>query len=172
MTTALVPHLVGGVRLSATGTTQHTIFNPATGAELGRVPLDALDAADAAVSAAAAAFPAWSETPVGERVQCLFRYKAILEARADEVARVLVAEHGKTMGEARGSVRRGIDCVEHACAAPVLMMGRTLPQIAVSSSFCRTAAEGGVGIDSSVDRLPLGGCVGITPVNFPVMVPL
>jgi len=172
MASSTVPHLVRGAKLEAGGSTRHPISNPASGESLGSVPLDAVDAAEAAVAAAAAAFPAWSETPVGERVQCLFRYKSILEARVDDVARVLVAEHGKTMGEARGSVRRGIDCVEHACAAPVLMMGRTLPQIAVSSSFCRTAAEGGVGIDSSVDRLPLGVCVGITPFNFPVMVPL
>ncbi|MSR19255.1 MAG: CoA-acylating methylmalonate-semialdehyde dehydrogenase, partial [Phycisphaerales bacterium] len=113
-----------------------------------------------------------SETPVGDRVQSLFRFKALLEARIKDIAALLVAEHGKTTAEAMGSVRRGIDCIEHACAAPVLLMGRTLPQIAVSSSFCRTALEGGVGIDSAVDRYPVGVCVGITPFNFPVMVPL
>ena len=91
---------------------------------------------------AASAFEAWSQTPVGDRIQHLFRYKTILEDHAEELAAILVREHGKTMGESVGSVRRGIDCIEHACAAPVLMMGRTLPQIAVSSSFCRTEDEG------------------------------
>src|SRR5204863_4579540 len=133
---------------------------------------DSIRSAEAAVQAALEAFPKWSATPVGERCQVLFRYKQILETHFEELAGMIVAEHGKTMAEARGDVRRGIDCVEFACAAPVLMMGRALPQIAVSSSFCRTSDEGGVAIDSAAERVPIGVCVGITPFNFPVMVPL
>jgi malonate-semialdehyde dehydrogenase (acetylating)/methylmalonate-semialdehyde dehydrogenase len=147
-------------------------INPGTGEAVSSVVLDDVGAADRAVAAASAAFPKWSSTPVGDRIQCLFRYKALLEKHVDELAEIIVQEHGKTTGEAIGSVRRGIDCIEHACGAPILMMGRTLPQIAVSSSFCRTEDDGGVGIDSSVDRLPLGVCVGVTPFNFPMMVPL
>ncbi len=172
MTTATVAHFVDGAHFTDAGSTQRTVMNPATGEAIAQVAMDALVAADAGVAAAARAFPAWSETPVGDRIQHLFRFKTILEANAKDLAAILVREHGKTTAEALGSVRRGIDCIEHACAAPVLMMGRTLPQIAVSSSFCRTKEEGGVGIDSTVDRLPLGVCLGITPFNFPVMVPL
>ncbi len=148
------------------------VTNPATGEPIGHVPGGAGGIADQAVASAKAAFPGWSNTPVGDRVQCLFRYKQILEANISEIADIVVAEHGKTKAEAVGSLRRGIDCVEYATAAPVLMMGHTLPQIAVSNSFCRTEDEGGVGIDSQVDRVPLGVCVGITPFNFPVMVPM
>lgn len=165
-------HLIGGDAHSDSGTVQRTNINPATGETVSIVPLDAIDAADKAVAVALEAFESWSQTPVGDRIQHLFRYKTILEEHAEELAAGLVLEHGKSMGESMGSVRRGIDCIEHACAAPVLLMGRTLPQIAVSSSFCRTEDEGGVGIDSSADRLPLGVCVGITPFNFPIMVPM
>ena len=172
MTTATVAHFIDGAHFTDAGSTQRNVMNPATGEAIARVSMDALVAADAGVAAAARAFPGWSETPVGDRIQHLFRFKTILESNAKDLAAILVREHGKTTAEALGSVRRGIDCIEHACAAPVLMMGRTLPQIAVSSSFCRTKEEGGVGIDSTVDRLPLGVCLGITPFNFPVMVPL
>jgi len=147
-------------------------FDPASGESTSTAPLDSLRAADDAVQAALDAFPGWAATPVGDRVQPLFRYKQLLEANIKELADLVVREHGKTRAEAVGSVRRGIDCVEFACGAPQLMMGRTLPQIAVSTSFCRTEDQGGVGIDSTVDRVPLGVCVGITPFNFPVMVPL
>ncbi|MHC5023734.1 MAG: CoA-acylating methylmalonate-semialdehyde dehydrogenase [Planctomycetota bacterium] len=146
--------------------------NPASGESLGQVPMESIASADAAVRAASDAFDSWAATPVGERCQHLFRYKQLLEDQFEELAALIVREHGKTLGEARGDVRRGIDCVEFACAAPSLMMGRSLPQIAVSSSFCRTEDEGGVGIDSAADRVPIGVCVGITPFNFPIMVPL
>jgi len=167
-----LPHLIAGERRRSATTNERKNLNPATGEPVSSVPLDDVDAADRAVKAAAAAYPAWAATPVGDRIQHLFRYKFILESHINELAEIIVQEHGKTTAEAIGSVRRGIDCIEHACGAPILMMGRTLPQIAVSSSFCRTTDEGGVGIDSSVDRLPLGVCVGITPFNFPLMVPL
>lgn len=148
------------------------MIDPATGDAIASVDLAPMRSAEAAVAAAGRAFPAWAATPVGERCQALFRYKALLESHFDELARMIVREHGKTLAEARGDVRRGIDCVEFACAAPTLLMGRSLPQIAVSSSFSRESDGSGAGIDSSVDRVPLGVCVGITPFNFPVMVPL
>lgn len=150
----------------------HAVINPATAETIAQVDLESIRAAEDAIAAAREAFPAWSAMPVGDRCQFLFRYKQVLESHFEELAGMIVKEHGKTMAEARGDVRRGIDCVEHACAAPVLMMGKTLPQIAVSSSFCRTEDKSGVGIDSALDRVPLGVCVGITPFNFPVMVPL
>jgi len=166
-------HLIAGTRRTDMGGASARInTNPASGEQVSRAPLDEVRAAEDAVQAALRAFPAWSSTPVGDRVQHLFRYKAILEKSIDELVSIVVREHGKTRAEAIGSVRRGIDCIEFACAAPALIMGRTLPQIAVSTSFCRTEDEGGVGIDSSVDRVPVGVCLGITPFNFPVMVPM
>ncbi len=150
----------------------YPVRNPATGEVIAHTDLESRRSAEAAVQAAQEAFPAWSNTPVGDRCQFLFKYKQVLEDHFQELADLIIKEHGKTMVEAKGDVRRGIDCVEYACGAPTLMMGRTLPQIAVSSSFCRTEDTSGVGIDSTVDRVPLGVCVGITPFNFPVMVPL
>ncbi len=170
-----VDQFIAGQRTqpAATATSKtHPVINPATGETLALAELDNIRAAEAAVAAATEAFPAWSATPVGDRCQFLFRYKQVLEDHFEELALSIVKEHGKTKAEANGDVRRGIDCVEYACGAPTLMMGRTLPQIAVSSSFCRTEDKSGVGIDSTVDRVPLGVCVGITPFNFPVMVPL
>jgi malonate-semialdehyde dehydrogenase (acetylating)/methylmalonate-semialdehyde dehydrogenase len=168
-----VDHFIAGQRVPDTSTaTAHAVLNPATGEQLGLVPMSSIEMADRAVAAASAAYEDWANTPVGDRVQCLFRYKQILEQNIGDIADIVVAEHGKTKAEAIGSLRRGIDCIEFASAAPLLMMGRTLPQIAVSTSFCRTEDEGGVGIDSQVDRVPLGVCVGITPFNFPVMVPM
>lgn len=173
MATFQAEQFIAGERVSE-GDAGETIpvLNPATSEALGRVRMDAVDAADRAVAAAKSAYPAWAAMPVGDRVQYLFRYKQLLEDRFEELASLIVAEHGKTLAEAKGSVRRGIDCVEYASSAPVLMMGRSLPQIAVSSSFCRTEDEGGIGIDSSADRMPIGVCVGITPFNFPLMVPM
>jgi malonate-semialdehyde dehydrogenase (acetylating) / methylmalonate-semialdehyde dehydrogenase len=167
-----LPHFIANSHVYADTSNQRINNNPGTGEPVSSIPLDDIESAEKAVQAAAIAFQDWSSTPVGDRIQPLFKYKTILEQHVDELAKIIVEEHGKTTNEAIGSVRRGIDCIEHACAAPLLMMGRTLPQIAVSSSFCRTEDEGGVGIDSSVDRLPIGVCVGITPFNFPMMVPL
>ncbi len=172
MSTPIAEHVIAGARVRDTSASTQPVINPATGQPVALTPMSSAEMADRAVAAASAAFPAWSETPVGDRVQCLFRYKQILEDNINDIADVVVQEHGKTKAEAIGSLRRGIDCVEFATAAPVLMMGRTLPQIAVSTSFCRTEDEGGVGVDSQVDRVPLGVCAGITPFNFPVMVPM
>lgn len=154
------------------GQATHPVRNPATGEILAETDLDTLGSARAAVEAAKRAFPAWSAMPVGDRCQILFKYKQLLEEHFDELAMSIVREHGKTFAEGKGDVRRGIDCVEFACSAPTLMMGKSLPQIAVSTSFCRTEDQSGIGVDSAVDRVPLGVCVGITPFNFPVMVPL
>jgi malonate-semialdehyde dehydrogenase (acetylating)/methylmalonate-semialdehyde dehydrogenase len=165
-------HMIDGVRVEPmeAGATFANV-NPATGEVLAEVPLDGGAAVDAAVASAAAAFPAWSQTPVGERCQVLFAYKQVLESHFDELTDLIVMEHGKNVLEARGDVRRGIDCIEYACGAPSLMMGRTLPRIAVSSSFSREREEN-IPLDSTMERLPLGVCAGITPFNFPIMVPM
>ncbi len=173
MTPDTVPHLIDGRPVAApAGAAARTNLSPVDQKPVSATPMDSNDACERAIQAAARAFPAWAATPVGDRVQCLFRFKHLMESHAAALADSVVREHGKTRAEAMGSVRRGIDCVEFACGAPALLMGRSLPQIAVSTSFCRTEDQGGVGIDSAVDRVPLGVCAGITPFNFPVMVPL
>jgi malonate-semialdehyde dehydrogenase (acetylating)/methylmalonate-semialdehyde dehydrogenase len=114
---------------------------------------------DEAVEAAAAAFPDWWETPPTERARALFRFKALLEENFEELVRCTTREHGKTLVESRGDVKRGIEMVEFACGAPSLLMGESVENIAR-------------GIDCDTIRQPLGVCVGITPFNFPCMVPL
>lgn len=169
--TNTIEYFIDGKRVTPGSGLRCSDINPATNEVLGEVALSEVASSDAAIESAVRAFPDWSDTPVGERCQVLFRYKKLLERNFDELAQMIVDEHGKTKQEARGDVRRGIDCVEYACGAPSLMMGRTLPRIAVSSSFSRESEEG-IPLDSSLERVPIGVCVGITPFNFPIMVPL
>src|SRR5262249_4005626 len=129
------------------------------GEVIGRTPLSTSEDVDAAVQAAAQAFPAWRDTPVNARAQVLYRFKQLCEQHFDELARTVTTEHGKTLDEARGSVRRGIDCVEAACGAPSLMQGPGLEDIAA-------------GIDCHVVRQPIGVAAAIAPFNFPAMVPM
>ena len=116
MSNEILTHLIAGNAHADAGATQRTNINPATGETVSIAPMDAVHAADKAVEAAATAFESWSQVPVGDRIQHLFKYKTLLEDHAEELAAGLVLEHGKTMGESMGSVRRGIDCIEHACA--------------------------------------------------------
>jgi malonate-semialdehyde dehydrogenase (acetylating)/methylmalonate-semialdehyde dehydrogenase len=114
---------------------------------------------NAAVEAAAAAFPGWWETPPTERARVMFRFKMLLEENFEDLVRSNTREHGKTLVESRGDVRRGIEMIEFACGIPSLLMGESIENIAR-------------GIDCDSIRQPLGVCVGITPFNFPAMVPL
>ncbi|MBD2846852.1 CoA-acylating methylmalonate-semialdehyde dehydrogenase [Paenibacillus sp. IB182496] len=132
--------------------------NPATGETLARVPLSTSGALDAAVAAAAEAYDGWRRTAVPRRARILFRYQQLLVAHWDELARLITLENGKSYAEAQGEVQRGIECVEFAAGAPTLMMGEQLPDIAT-------------GIESGMYRYPLGVVGGITPFNFPMMVP-
>src|SRR5688572_10790724 len=99
------------------------VYNPARGLVIARTPLSSAADVDAAVTAASAAFPAWSETPPVARARTMFAFKARLEEHFEEIARLVTTEHGKTLDESRGSVRRAIECVEVACGAPSLLMG-------------------------------------------------
>lgn len=137
----------------------HPITNPATGQVVAQVPYATVSDIDRTARAAHAAFLRWRETPVVERVQVLYRYKQLLEKHADEMAHILSTENGKTLEDAKGSVRRGIQMVEVSCGMPSLMMGDSLENVAR-------------GIDSHTIRQPLGVCAGITPFNFPAMVPM
>jgi len=133
-------------------------FNPATGEVSSSIPLASPAEVDAAVAAARAAFPAWSEMPALKRARILFNFKALLDKHQDELAALITAEHGKVFSDAKGEVVRGIEVVEFACAAPQLLKGQYTDQI-------------GGGIDNWSMRQPLGVVAGITPFNFPMMVP-
>lgn len=135
------------------------VHNPATGEVIARTPLSTAEDLDRAVAAAKAAFPAWRDTPAAVRARSMFRFRELLEEHFEEIAATVTREHGKTLDESRGSVRRGIECVEVACGTPSLMMGYGLENIAS-------------GIDCQVIRQPLGVCAAIAPFNFPAMVPL
>ena len=135
------------------------VTNPATGEEIGRVPLSSAGEVNAAVEAAARAFPGWRATPAPERARVLFRLRTLLDEQHDELARKLTIEHGKPVPETHGEIQRGIENIEHACGIPTLMMGDTVEGIAP-------------GIDSATWRQPLGVFGVITPYNFPIMIPL
>jgi malonate-semialdehyde dehydrogenase (acetylating)/methylmalonate-semialdehyde dehydrogenase len=152
-------NFIGGRWVKAQTSTYFDVHNPAIGDVIGRTPLSTAADVDAAVRAATVAFPGWRDTPVNARAQVLYRFKARLEEHFDEIARIVTMEHGKTLDEARGSVRRGIECVEVACGAPSLMQGFGLEDISA-------------GIDCHVVRQPLGVCAAIAPFNFPAMVPM
>jgi malonate-semialdehyde dehydrogenase (acetylating) / methylmalonate-semialdehyde dehydrogenase len=155
----ILDNFIGGRWVGAHATGFFDVHNPAVGEVIGRTPLSTGTDVDAAVQAAARAFPAWRDTPVNARAQVLYKFKAQLEQHFEEMAHIVTTEHGKTLDEARGSVRRGIECVEVACGAPSLMQGFGLEDIAQ-------------GIDCHVVRQPLGVCAAIAPFNFPAMVPM
>ena len=156
----MLKNLIGAEhRPAAGGHGSLPIFNPATAEEIDRVPLSGAEDVDAAVRAAAHAYTSWSKTPVMERVRLMFRYKAVLEDHFEELAALVTRHHGKTLDEARGEVRRGIEVVDFACGAPTLLQGKTLREVST-------------GVDQDLYRYPLGVCAGIPPFNFPVMIPL
>src|SRR5476651_1990293 len=152
-------NFIGGRWVQARATDFFDVHNPAVGDVIGRTPLSTAADVDAAVQAAAQAFPAWRDTPVNTRAQFLYKFKALCEAQFEALARTVTTEHGKTLDESRGSVRRGIECVEVACGAPSLMQGFGLEDISK-------------GVDCHVVRQPLGVCAAIAPFNFPAMVPM
>ena len=154
-----VKFYIGGSWEDAPARTLHPITNPATGETIAQVPYATADDVDRAALAAHTAFLKWREVPVVERVQVFYRYKDLLEKHAGEIARILSTENGKTVDDAAGSVRRAIQMVEVACGMPSLMLGQSLENVSK-------------GIDCQTIRQPLGVCAGITPFNFPAMVPM
>jgi malonate-semialdehyde dehydrogenase (acetylating)/methylmalonate-semialdehyde dehydrogenase len=151
--------LIKGSWHSSSATETLPVHNPSTGEVIARVPLAGATDVDKAVSAAHEAFQSWREIPVVERARYMFRFRSLLEAHVDEIAHSVSREHGKTFSEAKASINRGIEVVEFACGIPSLIAGETLENIAK-------------GVDCETNRHPLGVCVGITPFNFPAMVPL
>ncbi|HZC06169.1 MAG TPA: CoA-acylating methylmalonate-semialdehyde dehydrogenase [Ktedonobacterales bacterium] len=163
MTTAsdvcAIQNLVGGDWIDSQSGQTLPIPNPATGETLAHVPLSTAAEVRDAVTQARAAWPAWRDTPVIDRARVLFRMRDLLEAHMDDLAASVTAENGKTLGEARGEVRRGLEVVEFACGMPSLMQGSSLSDVSR-------------GIDTTMLRVPLGVVAGITPFNFPAMIPL
>lgn len=153
------PLFIGGNWTGAVDAAAEPVYNPSDGSVIARTPMCGASEVDAAVRAAREALSDWSATPVVDRARILFRYVHLLEAHFEELSRLVTREHGKTLEEARGSVRRGIEVVEFACGAPTLLMGDALEEIAS-------------GIDCDTIRQPVGVCAGITPFNFPAMVPM
>jgi malonate-semialdehyde dehydrogenase (acetylating)/methylmalonate-semialdehyde dehydrogenase len=155
----IIPNFIDGKWARSTSNATLPITNPATGEPLGEVPLSGAAELGAAVEAATRAFPTWRNMPAIDRIQILFRFKALLESHLEELAELMTREHGKTRDESRGELQRGIESVTHACAIPSLLKGETLEDIAP-------------GIDCETVRQPLGVFGVITPYNFPVMIPL
>ena len=157
--TELIPNYVGGAWHTPPDRDALDVVNPATGETLARVPLSSAADVDRVVKAAVAAFDGWRRTPPTERIQYLFKLRNLLEEHFEDIARTITLEAGKTIGEARGELRRGIENVEVATGIPSLSMGYNVEDIAS-------------GIDEMMIRQPLGVVAAIVPFNFPCMIPL
>ena len=155
---SLVPHLINGERTAGTGRTAD-VFNPSTGEAGKQVALADRATLQLAIDSAKAAFPAWRNTPAAKRAQVMFRFKQLLEQHEATIAQLISEEHGKTLEDAAGELKRGIENVEFACSAPEILKGE----------YSRNV---GPNIDAWSDFQPIGVVAGITPFNFPAMVPL
>jgi malonate-semialdehyde dehydrogenase (acetylating)/methylmalonate-semialdehyde dehydrogenase len=153
-----ITHWIGGRRVPATGGRTQPVYNPATGAVARQLQLASSDDVAAAVAAAQAAFPAWADTPPIRRARVINNFLALVNQHKDALAAMITAEHGKVFTDAQGEVMRGIDIIEFACGIPQLLKGDYTDQVST-------------GIDNWTMRQPLGVVAGITPFNFPVMVP-
>ena len=157
--TKTVASYIGGRFRESKATTVDQIPNPATGETIASLPYSTRDEINEAVAAAKKAFPAWSDTPVPDRAQVMFRFKALYDKHFEELSALVTQENGKTLDESRGELKRAIEVIDFACGAPTLTMGTNLDQIAR-------------GIDEELTRFPVGVVAGITPFNFPNMVPM
>ena len=153
-----VIHFIGGKTERGAGDRTQAVFNPATGAAARRLVLGEVADVDAAVASAKAAFPAWRDTPPIRRARVMLRFLELMNRHKDELAAIITAEHGKVFSDAQGEVARGIDVIEFACGIPQLLKGDYTEQVST-------------GMDNWTVRQPLGVVAGITPFNFPCMVP-
>jgi malonate-semialdehyde dehydrogenase (acetylating) / methylmalonate-semialdehyde dehydrogenase len=154
----IIPHYIDGLPDTG-GARSHPVFNPATGAEIASARLADEATVARAVAAAKAAFPSWADTAPLKRARVLFKLKQLLDERFDEIASLITREHGKVLADAKGELTRGIEVVEFACGIPQLLKGQHSDNV-------------GGDIDNWSLRQPLGVCAGITPFNFPAMVPM
>jgi len=159
MTVTTIAHYISGHKVSGSSARAQDVFNPATGAVTGHVSLANTQDVDQAVASAQAAFPAWADTPPLRRARVMFKFLELLNLHKDTLAHMITAEHGKVFTDAQGEVTRGIDIVEFACGIPQLLKGDFTDQVST-------------GIDNWTLRQPLGVVAGVTPFNFPVMVPM
>ncbi|MFM8823138.1 MAG: CoA-acylating methylmalonate-semialdehyde dehydrogenase [Limnohabitans sp.] len=159
MSVTSIAHYMSGQQTAGTSTRAQDVFNPATGAVTGRVSLANVNDVHQAVASAQAAFPAWADTPPLRRARVMFKFLELLNQHRDTLAHMITAEHGKVFTDAQGEVTRGIDIVEFACGIPQLLKGDFTDQVST-------------GIDNWTMRQPLGVVAGVTPFNFPVMVPM
>ena len=159
MTNETVPILIGGQWKSPEVEEWGDVHNPSAGAVITRVPMCGVREVDEAVQAARIAYESWSRTPVGKRADILFQYRHLLDANFEDLSKIISLENGKTLEEARGDMRRGLEVVDFACGIGQLSKGENLPQLAY-------------GVDAMTSREPIGVCAGITPFNFPAMVPM
>ncbi len=156
---ATVKLLINGEFVESKTTEWRDVVNPATQDVLARVPFATLDEVDAAVRAAHAAFVTWKTTPIGARMRVMLRYQALIRENMSRIAKILTAEQGKTLPDAEGDIFRGLEVVEHACSIGTLQQGEFAENVAGS-------------VDTYTLRQPIGVCAGITPFNFPAMIPL
>ena len=154
-----ISHFVGGKEVAGTSGRFADVYNPATGEVQAKVALASKAELDGAVKAALAAFPGWANTPPLTRARIMFKFKQICEDNADKLAMAITQEHGKVLSDAKGELTRGLEVVEFVCGAPQLLKGE----------FCENV---GTNVDSWAIRQPLGVVAGITPFNFPAMVPM
>jgi len=158
-TQSIIGHFIAGQSVTPSEGRTSDVFNPATGAVSAKVALATDDDLNRAVAAAKAAFPAWAATSPLRRARVMFKYKELLDRNVDRLAEIISKEHGKVFTDAKGEVTRGIEVAEFACGIPQLLKGEYSEQV-------------GTGVDAWSIRQPLGVCAGITPFNFPVMVPM
>src|SRR5476649_2105663 len=154
-----INHWIGGKRYEGRSGRSGAVYNPATGAQTGAVDFATVEEIDAAVAAAKAAFPAWRALSLARRAEIFFRIRELVHARREDFARALTDEHGKVLSDAMGEVTRGLEVIEFCCGIPHLLKG----------GFSEQASTG---IDVYSIRQPLGVVAGITPFNFPAMVPM
>ncbi|TQR18735.1 CoA-acylating methylmalonate-semialdehyde dehydrogenase [Psychrobacillus soli] len=157
-TLKVLKNYVGGKWIEANTDQSLEVYNPATGEVIAHVPISTTKDTDYAIEVAAEAFKTWKDVPVPKRARILFKYQQLLVDNHDDLARLITIENGKNFAEAYGEVQRGIENVEFAAGAPTLMMGESLPSIATE-------------LESGIYRYPIGVIAGITPFNFPMMVP-
>src|SRR5438876_4797587 len=154
-----ISHWINGRTAHGTSGRSGPVYNPAIGKQTGAVDFASADEIDAAVQAARAAFPAWRATSLAKKSAILFRIRELLHDRKDDIARILTREHGKVFSDAQGEVARGLEVIEYCCGIPELLKGGYSEQAST-------------GIDVYSIRQPLGVVAGITPFNFPAMVPM
>ncbi len=152
-------HHIGGHTVEGRSGREGPVFDPATGEQSATVAYASAEETRAAIAVAAEAFPEWAATPPLRRARVMFRFKELVEANIGELSALVTAEHGKTLSDAKGSISRGVEVVEFACGIPHLLKGEYTDSV-------------GTGVDSWSLRQPLGVCAGITPFNFPAMVPM